>query len=211
MASFVFTLIFFFFWCFSVKRSVTAYVTVAGLILRTATITSSISVMLTLTFASTSNRGRDLLFLLFFLLSGKICCWSWVSSQMTFSWRLVQYSIRTILKATKDRNSICNQLVTSAILEIIEMFKITFTANVKLYHVTNFFPLIYTWCLLFIISTWELVVSGYVDRSDVFCTVFNGFFPKFGKFSTCISPFPLAFCRERDPKSLQFTRVFSKL
>ena len=129
---------------------------------------------------------------------------------MTFSWRLVQYSIRTILKATKDRNSICNQLVTSAILEIIEMFKITFTANVKLYHVTNFFPLIYTWCLLFIISTWELVVSGYVDRSDVYCTVCNCLCPKFGKFSTCISPFPLAFCRERDPKSLQFMRVLSK-
>ena len=58
-------------------------------------------------FANTSNRGRDLLFLLFFLLSGKICCWSWFSSQMTFSWRLVQCSIRTILKPTKDRNSIC--------------------------------------------------------------------------------------------------------
>ena len=82
-------------------------------------------------FPSTSNRGRDLLFVLFFLLSGKICCWSRVSSQMTFSWRLVQCSIRTILKPTKDKNSICNQLVTSAILEIIERFKITFTANVK--------------------------------------------------------------------------------
>ena len=83
-----------------------------------------------LLFASTSNRGRDLLFLLFFLLSGKICCWSWFSSQMTFSWRLLQCTIRTILKPTKDRNSICNQLVTSAILEIIERFKITFMANV---------------------------------------------------------------------------------
>ena len=79
-------------------------------------------------FAITSSRGRDLLFLLFFLLSGKICCWSWVSSQMTFSWRLVQCSIQTILKSTKDRNSICNQLVTSPILEIIERFKITFMA-----------------------------------------------------------------------------------
>ena len=29
--------------------------------------------------------------------------------------------------------------------------------------------------------------------------------------STSISPFPLAFFRERDPKSLQFTRVFAKL
>ena len=46
MASFVFTLIFFF-WCFSVKRSVTALVTFACLILRTATIASSISVTLT--------------------------------------------------------------------------------------------------------------------------------------------------------------------
>ena len=73
-------------------------------------------------FASTSNRGRDLLFLLFFLLSGKICCWSWVSSQMTFSWRLVQCSIGTILKLAKDRNSICNQLMTSAILEITERY-----------------------------------------------------------------------------------------
>ena len=80
-------------------------------------------------FASTSNRGRDLLFLLFFLLSGKICCWSWVSSQMTFSWRLVQCSIRTILKATKDRNSICNQLATSEILEIIDSFNITWRAT----------------------------------------------------------------------------------
>ena len=46
MASFVFTLIFFF-WCSSVTRSVTALVTVAGLILRTATITS-ISVTFTI-------------------------------------------------------------------------------------------------------------------------------------------------------------------
>ena len=79
-----------------------------------------------------------LLFLLFFLLLGKICCWSWFSSQMTFSRRLVQCSIRTILKPTKDRNSICNQLATSEVLKIIERFKITFTAKVKLYHVTNF-------------------------------------------------------------------------
>ena len=69
---------------------------------------------------------------------------------MTFSWRLVQCSIRTILKPTKDRNSICNQLVTSDILEriMIERFKITLTANVKLYHVTNFLFDLY---LLFVI------------------------------------------------------------
>ena len=116
-------------------------------------------------FPSTSNRGRDLLFVLFFLLSGKICCWSRVSSQMTFSWRLVQCSIRTILKPIKDKNSICNQLVTSAILEIIERFKITFTANVKLYHVTNFsFWFILCVCYLLFLHGNKLFLVMLIDQ-----------------------------------------------
>ena len=99
---------------------------------------------------------------------------------MTFSWRLVQCSIRTILKPTKDKNSICNQLVTKSILEIIERFKIMFTANVKLYHATNFsLWFILGVCYLLFLHGNQLFLVMLIDQMS-FCTVFNSLFPKFG-------------------------------
>ena len=95
---------------------------------------------------------------------------------MTFSWRLVQCMIRTILKPTKDRNSICNQLVTNPILETIERIQITFTANIKFYHVANFSVwFILGVCYLLFLHGNYLFLVMLIDQMP-FCTVLIVYF-----------------------------------